>query len=87
MKLLSIVAVMIYLTSCQKMQEAQLQNVYSQVTQQQLKQWDIINRNGSDADKWVHAGIVAGCYLQEGNEAKYKEWSKIAESYDPMKNH
>jgi hypothetical protein len=84
MKKLLLIAIAICLTSCQKVQEIQLQNIYSQTTQQQLKQWDIVNRSGTDAEKWVHAGIVAACYLQEGNETKYKEWSEIAKSYDPM---
>jgi hypothetical protein len=73
------------LLSCQKAQEIQMQNIYSQVVDQQLKQWEIVERNGSDADKWAHAGIVAGAYLQSGNEAKYKEWKDRAELYNPMK--
>lgn len=84
MKKLLLITVAVCLISCQKAQEIQLQNIYSQTTQQQLKQWEIVNRSGTDAEKWVHAQIVAGCYLQEGNEAKYKEWSGIAKSYDPM---
>lgn len=84
-KLLLIAIILASLTGCQKAQEMQLQSIYDQTTAQQLKQWDIVSRNGSDAEKYVHAGIVAGCYLQAGNEAKYKEWKEISESYNPMK--
>ena len=84
-KLLLITVILINLTGCQKLQQAQMQNIYDQATAQQLKQWDIISRNGSDAEKYIHAGIIAGCYLQAGNEAKYKEWKEISESYNPMK--
>lgn len=85
MKKLLLIAIAICLISCQKIQETQLQNIYSQTTQQQLKQWNIVSRSGTDAEKYIHAGVVAACYLQEGNEAKYKEWSGIAENYNPMK--
>lgn len=84
-KILLIAIILVSLTACQKAQEMQLQNIYDQTTNQQLKQWDIVSRNGSDAEKYVHAGIIAGCYLQAGNEAKYKEWKDRAEIYNPMK--
>lgn len=82
---LLVMIICLSLISCQKAQEIQLQNIYSQTTQQQLKQWEIVNRSGTDAEKFVHAQIIAGCYLQEGNEAKYKEWNEKAELYNPMK--
>ena len=84
-KLSLLLTICMVLLSCQKAQEIQMQNIYSQVVDQQLKQWEIVERNGSDADKWVHAGVVAGAYLQAGNEAKYKEWKDRAESYNPIK--
>lgn len=91
-KSLMAVIICLVLISCQKMQEvqkesqkAQLQNIYDLTTEQQLKQWDIVSRNGTQAEKYIHAGIVAACYLQAGNESKYKEWSAIAERYNPMK--
>jgi hypothetical protein len=73
------------LMSCQKAQEMQMRNIYTETTNQQLKQWEIVSRSGSDAEKYVHANIIAGCYLQAGNEAGYKEWKDRAESYNPMK--
>lgn len=84
-KLLLITVILISLTGCQKVQEMQLQNIYNQTAAQQLKQWDIISRNGSDTEKYIHAGIIANCYLQAGNEAKYKEWKDISEGYNPMR--
>lgn len=84
-KLLLIAIILASLTACQKAQEMQLQNIYDQTTNLQLKQWDIVSRNGSDAEKYVHANIIAGCYLQAGNEAGYKEWKNRAEIYNPMK--
>jgi len=91
MKNLLLITIAICLISCQKVQEiqqeshkAQMKNIYQETINQQLKQWDIISRNGTDAEKWVHAQVVAGCYLQAGDEAGYKQWSDKAKIYDPM---
>lgn len=87
MKQLILLAMIIcaLLMSCQKAQEIQMKNIYQETINQQLKQWQIVERSGTDAEKYVHAKVVAGCYLQAGDESGYKEWSERAELYNPMK--
>lgn len=85
MKKLLLLTICLSLLSCQKVQEMQMKNIYTETTNQQLKQWEIVSKSGSDAEKYVHANIIAGCYLQAGDEAGYKEWKDRAEVYNPMK--
>lgn len=81
-------------TSCEQIRETQKQavqiqmsDIYQQVIDQELKKWEIINRNGSNAEKFMQANIIYGCYLQAGNEAKYIEWKAKAEIFNPMKGY
>lgn len=42
-----------------------------------IKQYEIVKRSGSALEASVHAGLIAGLYLQAKDEANYMRWRSI----------
>jgi hypothetical protein len=58
-------------------QETMLQDIYNQVVNDSVAQYQIVKRNGTAIDLCVHAGLVSAAYLQAKNEAAYQQWKSI----------
>lgn len=55
-------------------------SIERQVAADAVKQYEIVQRNGSAIDRCVHAALVAEAYLQAHDEERYREWKKTERS-------
>jgi len=46
-----------------------------------VRQYQIVQSNGSEMDKAIRAGAVAEMYLQAKDEANYRKWKEIADRH------
>jgi hypothetical protein len=52
-------------------------DIYQQVADDAIKQYEMVKRSGSAIDAYVRASLVAEAYLQAGDEANYSKWKAI----------
>ena len=52
-------------------------SIFQKVASDAEDQYNIAKRNGSKADAYFRAGVVASAYLQAKDEANYKKWLEI----------
>lgn len=57
--------------------QEQIDNISDHVAQEQIKQYNIAKKNGSDMDAYVQASMVSAAFLQAKDEVNYKKWKKI----------
>ncbi|MBT2304812.1 hypothetical protein J7E70_30805 [Variovorax paradoxus] len=74
--LLSLVAVCGTLTACdgKAQQAAAMDEIYRQVVDDTVTQYNMVKRQGGPIDICVHAGLVAAAYLQAKDEPGYATW-------------
>lgn len=51
-----------------------MDDIYKKVSSDAVAQYNITKKNGNRMDQCVHAGVVAGAFLQAKDEANYKRW-------------
>jgi uncharacterized paraquat-inducible protein A len=54
-----------------------MQEIHDKVSDDTVKQYELVSKNGTAVDKCVHAGIVAAAYLQAQDAANYQQWNSI----------
>lgn len=54
-----------------------LDDVYQQVVNDSIREYEITKKHGDLADICAHSGLVAAAQLQAQNESGYKEWKRI----------
>jgi hypothetical protein len=52
-----------------------MSNIEKQVASDSVRQYEIVQRNGSKMDMCVHAGIVSAAFVQAKDEENYKIWN------------
>ncbi len=55
----------------------QVNNQMNNHVQEQIKQYNIAKKNGSNMDAYVQASMVSAVFLQAKDEKNYKKWKKI----------
>ena len=61
----------------EKQASKDMQRIEQQVAADAVREYEIVKRNGSAMEAYVHAGLVAAAYLQANDEANYQKWKKI----------
>lgn len=54
-----------------------LSNIYNQVANDAVTQYNMAKRSGTQIDICVQAGLVSAAFLQAKDEIKYPEWKNI----------
>lgn len=57
-------------------QEEVLEEIYKQVVDDAIAQYNMVKRQGSAIDVCVHAGLVSAAYLQAKDEPHYASWKQ-----------
>ncbi|OAK66912.1 hypothetical protein A3K87_05040 [Variovorax paradoxus] len=57
-------------------QAAVLEDIYQQVVDDSIVQYNMVKRQGSAIDLCVHAGLVSAAYLQAKDEPHYASWKQ-----------
>ena len=72
---------MLALCGCKKLLEDQakedMQSIERQVAENAVKEYGIVNRNGTAMDRCVHAGLVSAAWVQAKDESNYARWKAI----------
>lgn len=67
----------ILISGCDQMAQKQMDNIYNQVIQDSIDQYNIVKSNDNKMDMCVHAGMVKAAMLQAKDDAGYTEWDTI----------
>jgi hypothetical protein len=61
-------------------QAALMDDIYKQVVNDSIVQYNMVKRQGSAIDLCVHAGLVSAAYLQAKDEPRYASWKQTERS-------
>ena len=53
-----------------------MNNIYNQVANDAVKQYEMVRRSGTPIDVCVQAGLVSASYLQAKDESNYQRWKQ-----------
>lgn len=53
-----------------------MNNIYNQVANDAVKQYEMAQRSGTPIDICVQAGLVSASYLQAKDESNYQRWKR-----------
>ncbi|KEO87814.1 hypothetical protein EH30_00090 [Erythrobacter sp. JL475] len=65
------------LSACEQLVDAQMDDIYDQVSGDAVKQYEIAKRQGDPIQICVQAGLVSAAYLQAQDEPNYQKWKAI----------
>lgn len=65
------------LAACDAAVEHQMDNIYTQVADDAVAQYEIAKRQGDPIQTCVQAGMVSAAYLQAQDESSYNKWKAI----------
>lgn len=69
--------ILVVLTGCDQMVDAQMDDIYKQVADDAVAQYQITKQSGNPIDQCVHAGLVAAAFLQAQDQGNYARWKAI----------
>ena len=68
------------LCGCDAIADQQMDDIYGQVVEDSVAQYEIAKRQGDPIQTCVQAGLVSAAYLQAQDESNYNTWKAIEQA-------